>query len=63
MQTREPVLTARQVTGVLRILVDRRRSPGEEQTRMISQMHWLLLDPCPAGSGQPGGIPGRGFNG
>jgi hypothetical protein len=32
-----------QTLAVLRILVDRRRSLGEDHTRMISQLHQLLL--------------------
>ena len=36
----------RRQLAVLRILVDRRRSLGEDHTRMISQLHQLLLD-CP----------------
>jgi transposase len=42
-----------QQLAVLRILADRRRSLGEDHTRMISQLHLLL----------PGLIPGRGEEG
>ena len=35
---------------VLRILVDRRRSLGEEHTRKVSQLHQLLLDLIPGGA-------------
>jgi transposase len=45
----------RLVTGdeqleVLRVLADRRRSLGEDHTRMISQLHQLLLDLIPGGA-------------
>jgi transposase len=36
--------------AVLRILVDRRRSLGEDHTRMISQVHHLLLELIPGGA-------------
>jgi transposase len=36
--------------AVLRILVDRRRSLGEDHTRMVSQLHQLLLDLIPGGA-------------
>jgi transposase len=36
--------------AVLRLLVDRRRSIGEDHTRMISQLHRLLLDLIPGGA-------------
>jgi transposase len=36
--------------AVLRILVDRRRSLGEDHTRMISQLHRLLLELIPGGA-------------
>src|SRR3954447_26422639 len=36
--------------AVLRILVDRRRSLGEDHTRMISQLHQLLLELIPGGA-------------
>jgi transposase len=36
--------------AVLRILADRRRSPGEDHTRMISQLHRLLLELIPGGA-------------
>ncbi len=35
---------------VLRILVDRRRSLGEDHTRMVSQLHRLLLELIPGGA-------------
>jgi transposase len=35
---------------VLRVLVDRRRSLGEDHTRMISQVHQLLLELIPGGA-------------
>jgi hypothetical protein len=38
-----PVVNDEQLT-VLRILVDRRRSLGEDRTRMVSQLHQLLLE-------------------
>jgi len=44
-----PVLDDQQLT-VLRILVDRRRSLGEDHTRMISQLHHLLLELIPGGA-------------
>jgi transposase len=36
--------------AVLRILADRRRSLGEDHTRMVSQLHQLLLDLIPGGA-------------
>jgi transposase len=36
--------------AVLRILVDRRRSLGEDHTRMVSQLHRLLLELIPGGA-------------
>jgi transposase len=36
--------------AVLRILVDRRRSLGEDHTRMVSQLHHLLLELIPGGA-------------
>jgi len=36
--------------AVLRILVDRRRSLGEDHTRMVSQLHRLLLELVPGGA-------------
>jgi transposase len=36
--------------AVLRILADRRRSLGEDHTRMISQLHRLLLEFIPGGA-------------
>lgn len=35
---------------VLRLLVDRRRSLGEDHTRMVSQLHQLLLELIPGGA-------------
>ncbi|WP_406107542.1 transposase [Micromonospora globbae] len=35
--------------ALLRILVDRRRSLGKDHTRMVSQLHQLLLDLIPVG--------------
>ena len=35
---------------LLRILVDRRRSLGEDHTRMVSQLHQLLLELIPGGA-------------
>ena len=32
------------------ILADRRRSPGEDPTRMVSQLHQLLLELIPGGA-------------
>jgi len=39
-----------QQLAVLRILVDRRRSLGEDHTRMVSQLHQLLLQLIPGGA-------------
>src|SRR3954470_10452540 len=36
--------------AVLRILADRRRSLGEDHTRMVSQLHQLLLELIPGGA-------------
>ncbi len=36
--------------AVLRLLVDRRRSLGEDHTRMVSQLHRLLLELIPGGA-------------
>src|SRR3954463_4865978 len=44
-----PVVNNEQLT-VLRILVDRRRSLGEDHTRMMSQVHQLLLELIPGGA-------------
>jgi hypothetical protein len=44
-----PVVANEQVE-VLRILVDRRRSLGEDHTRMTSQLHQLLLELIPGGA-------------
>jgi transposase len=39
-----------QQLAVLRVLVDRRRSLGEDHTRMIAQLHHLLLQLIPGGA-------------
>ena len=44
-----PVIDDEQLT-VLRILVDRRRSLGDDHTRMVSQLHQLLLELVPGGA-------------
>jgi len=44
-----PVVDDEQLT-VLRILVDRRRSLGDDHTRMVSQLHQLLLELIPGGA-------------
>jgi transposase len=44
-----PVVDDQQL-AVLRILVDRRRSLGEDHTRMVSQLHQLLLELVPGGA-------------
>jgi transposase len=44
-----PVVDDEQLT-VLRILVDRRRALGEDHTRMVSQLHQLLLELIPGGA-------------
>jgi transposase len=44
-----PVVNDEQLT-VLRVLVDRRRSLGDDHTRMISQLHHLLLELIPGGA-------------
>jgi transposase len=44
-----PVIDDEQL-AVLRILVDRRRSLGEDHTRMVSQLHQLLLELIPGGA-------------
>src|SRR5262245_17461559 len=44
-----PVVDDQQL-AVLRILVDRRRSLGEDHTRMVSQLHQLLLELLPGGA-------------
>jgi transposase len=46
-----PVVADEQLE-VLRLLVDRRRSLGEEHTRKISQLHRLLLEILPGGAKQ-----------
>jgi transposase len=44
-----PVVNDEQL-AVLRILVDRRRSLGEDHTRMVAQLHQLLLELFPGGA-------------
>ena len=44
-----PVINDEQL-AVLRVLVDRRRSLGEDHTRMVSQLHQLLLELIPGGA-------------
>ncbi|HET7246306.1 MAG TPA: transposase [Streptosporangiaceae bacterium] len=44
-----PVIDDEQLT-VLRVLADRRRSLGEDHTRMICQLHQLLLELIPGGA-------------
>jgi len=44
-----PVVDDQQL-AVLRVLVDRRRSLGEDHTRMVSQLHQLLLQLIPGGA-------------
>ena len=44
-----PVVDDQQLT-VLRVLGDRRRSLGEDHTRMVSQLHHLLLELIPGGA-------------
>ena len=44
-----PVVDDEQL-AVLRLLVDRRRSLGEDHTRMVSQLHQLLLELIPGGA-------------
>ena len=44
-----PVVNDAQLT-VLRVLVDRRRSLGEEHTRKVNQLHALLLELIPTGA-------------
>ena len=44
-----PVVADEQLE-VLRILVDRRRSLGDDHTRMVSQLHRLLLELIPGGA-------------
>jgi transposase len=44
-----PVIDDEQL-AVLRILADRRRSLGEDHTRMVSQLHRLLLELIPGGA-------------
>jgi transposase len=44
-----PVVNDEQL-AILRLLVDRRRSLGEDHTRMVSQLHQLLLELIPGGA-------------
>ena len=44
-----PVVNDEQL-GLLRVLVDRRRALGEDHTRMIAQLHQLLLELIPGGA-------------
>jgi transposase len=44
-----PVINDEQL-AVMRVLVDRRRALGEDHTRMISQVHHLLLELIPGGA-------------
>jgi transposase len=44
-----PVVDDQQL-AVLRLLADRRRSLGEDHTRMVSQLHQLLLELIPGGA-------------
>src|SRR5665213_87575 len=44
-----PVVNNEQL-AVLRLLVDRRRSLGDDHTRMVSQLHRLLLELIPGGA-------------
>jgi transposase len=44
-----PVVNDEQL-ALLRILVDRRRSLGDDHTRMVSQLHQLLLELIPGGA-------------
>src|SRR5215469_672115 len=44
-----PVVNDEQL-GLMRVLVDRRRALGEEHTRMIAQLHQLLLELIPGGA-------------
>ena len=44
-----PVVNDEQLT-VLRIVADRRRALGEDHTRMIAQLHHLLLELIPGGA-------------
>jgi transposase len=44
-----PVIDDQQL-AVLRVLVDRRRVLGEDHTRMVSQLHHLLLELIPGGA-------------
>lgn len=44
-----PVINDQQL-AVLRVMVDRRRSLGEDHTRMVAQLHQLLLELIPGGA-------------
>ncbi len=50
-----PVVNDEQL-AVLRVLVDRRRSLGEDHTRMVSQLHALLLELIPGGAKKAGWV-------
>jgi transposase len=60
-----PVIDDQQL-AVLRVLVDRRRSLGDDHTRMVSQLHHLLLELIPGGAkkdlwaAQAKALPGKG---
>jgi hypothetical protein len=58
MSGRHPVINDEQL-AVLRILVDRRRSLGEDHTRMVSQLHQLLLELIPGGAKKSQSAPRR----
>ena len=49
MQGLRPAVDDQQL-AVLRILADRRRSLGEDHTRMVCQLHRLLLELIPGGA-------------
>ncbi|MFI6333026.1 IS110 family transposase [Micromonospora chersina] len=49
MASLRPLVNDEQL-ALLRILVDRRRSLGEDHTRMVSQLHQLLLELIPGGA-------------
>jgi hypothetical protein len=44
-----PVVDDQQL-AVLRVLADRRRALGEDHTRMVAQLHHLLLELIPGGA-------------
>ena len=49
MRGLRPVVDDQQLT-VLRLLADRRRCLGEDHTRMVCQLHQLLLELVPGGA-------------